>query len=171
MIPQSPQAHSVSESFTLRFDSGFFENHILNSRSPGSVGSRARTSPSLHLRKYDDMFKIQLWFSITMILIILAPKAGGQDDDHDFNYHDDGDYHYYLYHYYPSLHLRQATALVNDNASRGSRQRRHLHLEKKLAPGENICTWGKILAPGQNICTRCTYENTCTWENTCTRCN
>ena len=76
MIPQSPQAHSVSESFTLRFDSGFFENHILNSRSPGSVGSRARTSPSLHLRKYNDMFKIQLWFSITMILIILAPKAG-----------------------------------------------------------------------------------------------
>ena len=99
-----------------------------------------------------------------MILIILAPKAGGQDDDHHFNYHDDGDYHYYLYHYYPSLHLRQATALVNDNASRGSRQRRHLHLGKTfapgapmktLAPGKKTCTWEKILAPG---------KNTCNWE-------
>ena len=85
-----------------------------------------------------------------MILIILAPKAGGQDDDHHFHYHDDGDYHYYIYQNYPLLHLRQATALVNDNASRGSRQRRHLHLGKTFAPGAPMKTLalGKTLAPG-----------------------
>ena len=49
------------------------------------------------------------------------------------------------------MHLRQATALVNDNASRGSRQRRHLHLRKTLALGKKTCTWEKILAPGKTF--------------------
>ena len=87
-----------------------------------------------------------------MILIILAPKAGGQDDDHDFNYHDDSDYHYYIYQNYLSLHLRQATALVNDNASRGSRQRRHLHLGKNTDNHDALFIFSDLLGEtNQNL--------------------
>ena len=75
--------------------------------SPGSVGSMASTRPSLHLNHI-----VLEFFERKRRKVKVEEKLKVKVSLHN-------------------KHLRHATALVNDRASSGSRQRRHLHLGRE----------------------------------------
>ena len=82
--------------------------------SPGSVGSMASTRPSLHLNHI-----VLEFFERKRRKVKVEEKLKVKVSLHN-------------------KHLRHATALVNDRASSGSRQRRHLHLGWKKTLLNNL---------------------------------